>query len=482
VPEFLDTQLLNTISGSRHLPEIWIGGRPAGCPKNRSIYNTKRTIAEPVVTFGPLGTVPTRGSYGAMTVFRTEPGASESAETAGAPAVMPDGAGTAVPRRSALKGIGVGAATMVVAGTGVLSYRVFDNGVLDAGSGRPYDAWSHWRDDPGPLGTVAAAILAANPHNSQPWFFHVTASRVEMFADPSRRTGTLDSLGREQHIGLGCAIENLVLAAAARGYRPAVTLLPRPAEPAYVASIALAPGPVNAGALYDAIGSRHSNRGPYTTAAVPSAAIDSLGAQAAGLDGVGVRWFTTEAQRAAVGALMIEAAQAITADGQQSRDAFAWFRNNRDDINTRMDGLTLDGQGLAPLTLSLAKILPAESRAAGDKFWVDQTRAVHTKTAAAYGVITVADTSDPVLRLTGGRFLERIHLAATAAGLGLQHMNQITERIDRERALGRPATFAPAFDALIAQPGQFPLAAFRIGYPVRSARLSPRRPLKDVIR
>jgi hypothetical protein len=65
-------------------------------------------------------------------------------------------------------------------------------------------------------------------------------------------------------------------------------------------------------------------------------------------------------------------------------------------------------------------------------------------------------TVDPVLRLTGGRFLERIHLAATAAGLGLQHMNQITERIDRERALGRPATFAPAFDALIAQPGQFP--------------------------
>jgi len=413
---------------------------------------------------------------------RTSPDAIESPEMAEAQAVMPDWAAAAVSRRSVLKGIGVGAATVVVAGTGVLSYRVFDNGVLDAGSGKPYDAWSHWRDDPGPLGTVAAAILAANPHNSQPWFFHVTASGVEVFADPPRRTGTLDSLGREQHIGLGCAIENLALAAAARGYQPAVTLLPQPANPVHVASVALTRGPVNVSALYDAIGSRHSNRGPYTAAAVPSTAIKSLGAQVAELDGVAMRWFTTEAGRAAVGALMIEAAEAITADGQQSRDAFAWFRNNRDDINTHMDGLTLDGQGLAPLTLSLAKILPAESRAAGDKFWVDQTRTVHTKTAAAYGVITVADTSDPVLRLTGGRLLERIHLAATVAGLGLQHMNQITERIDRERALGKPATFAPAFDALIAQPGQLPLAAFRIGYPVRSARLSPRRPLKDVIR
>lgn len=395
---------------------------------------------------------------------------------------MPGGAAAAVSRRSMVKGIGAGVATVVVAGTGVLSYRVFDNGVLDAGYGRPYDAWSHWRDDPGPLGMVAAATLAANPHNSQPWFFHVTASGVEVFADQSRRTGTLDSLGREQQIGLGCAIENLALAADARGYQPAITLVPQPANPAYVASVALTRGPVNVSASYDAIGNRHSNRGPYTTAAVPSTVINSLGAQAAGLDGVAVRWFTTEAGRAAVGALMIEAAEAITADGQQSRDAFAWFRNNRDDIDSHMDGLTLDGQGLAPLTLSLAKILPAESRAAGDRFWVDQTRTVHTKTAAAYGVITVADTSDPVLRLTGGRLLQRIHLAATTAGLGLQHMNQITERIDREQALGKPATFAPAFDTLIAQPGQLPLAAFRIGYPVRSARLSPRRPVKDVTR
>jgi hypothetical protein len=188
-----------------------------------------------------------------MSDIRTSPGASDSPEAAEARAVMPDGDAAAVSRRTVLKGAGAGAATVVVAGAGLLSYRVFDNGVLDAGSGRPYDAWSHWRDDPGPLGTVAAAILAANPHNSQPWFFHVTASGVEVFADPSRRTGTLDSLGREQHIGLGCAIENLALAAAARGYRPAVTLLPQPANPAYVASVALTRGPVNVSALYDAM-------------------------------------------------------------------------------------------------------------------------------------------------------------------------------------------------------------------------------------
>jgi hypothetical protein len=234
--------------------------------------------------------------------------------------------------------------------------------------------------------------------------------------------------------------------------------------------------------LHEAIGRRHSNRGPYTTKPVSQELLAGLSAQANGLSGVQVRWFSTPSEKSAMATLIIEATQAIVDDEEQSRDSFAWFRNNRDDIDTHRDGLTLDGQGLAPVVLTLAKLLPASSRTAGDKFWLDQTRKVHTKTAAAYGVITVADPDDPMTRLTGGRLLERIHLAATAGGLALQHMNQITERIDRERMLGDPARFAPSLDALIAQSGRHGLSTFRVGYPVRSARLSPRRPLAAVTR
>jgi len=49
----------------------------------------------------------------------------------------------------------------------------------------------------------------------------------------------------------------------------------------------------------------------------------------------------------------------------------------------------------------------------------------------------------------------------------LQHLNQVTERIDRERSLHGPATFAPRMQALLAQPGRQALATFRVGYPVR---------------
>src|ERR1051326_1539782 len=78
----------------------------------------------------------------------------------------------------------------------------------------------------GPLDLVRAAILAANPHNSQPWLFHVTQTQIDLFADRRRNLGTVDPFLREMHIGLGCALENLLLAAAANGYSTQVTFLP----------------------------------------------------------------------------------------------------------------------------------------------------------------------------------------------------------------------------------------------------------------
>lgn len=180
--------------------------------------------------------------------------------------------------------------------------------------------------------------------------------------------------------------------------------------------------------------------------------------------------------------LLNDATGAVVGDPQQSQDAFAWFRNDRADIDAYRDGLTLDGQGLAPLMLSLAKLAPATSREAGDALWLDQTLTVHTRTAAAYGVITVADVTAPEQRLTGGRLLQRIHLAATTEGIAMQHMNQVTERIDRELALGTPATFGPRLQSLLGSTGGSVLSTFRVGYPARDALLSPRRPVSAVTR
>jgi len=385
-----------------------------------------------------------------------------------------------VGRRSVLRAAAVGSATIVVAGTGVMSYRVYDTRVLDPGGGRAFDAWRHWRDTPGPLGAVAAAILAANPHNSQAWEFHVSDTAVDLYADPARGTGTLDTLGRELHIGLGCALENLVLAARARGLAPTVDLLPDGPGSDLVAHVAFVEATAELSSLYDAIGDRHTNRGPYTSEDVPTGMLAGL-VDLAELPGVSVQWVTQDDAKAALGRLLVDAATAVTQDEQQSRDSFAWFHSSDEELQQHRDGLTLDAQGLSPIMLTMAKLLPASSRAYGDRFWVKQTRDVHTKTAAAYGVITVTDPYDVTTQLLGGRLLQRIHLTATRQGLALHHMNQITERIDRERATGQPATFKAPFTELLPTGAQ-PLGTFRVGHPERDAKRSPRRPVSEVTR
>ena len=289
-------------------------------------------------------------------------------------------------RRSFLHRAGLVGGTAVVVCAGGVSYRAYDRGVFEAGEGGAYDAWRDWEQGQGPVALVSAAILAANPHDSQAWVFRTTPSSVDVFADRTRALGTTDPFDREMYVGLGCALE-------------------------------------------------------------------------------------------------VDAARAITDDEQQSRDSFKLFRSSWDDIQRHKDGLTLDTQGLSALTTAAAKLLPAPDRKAGDKFWIDQTRNTHTKTAAAYGIVAVPDAGASAHRLTGGRLLERIHLWAAANGIAPQHMNQITERADRERQLRLPPRFGTAVQALIPDEGWEPLVAFRVGYAKGDdgRRRSPRRPAGEVV-
>lgn len=380
-------------------------------------------------------------------------------------------------RRSVLRTLGIGGAAVVVLGTGGLSYRVYDTAALHPGGGPAYDPWTEWRDIPGPLGAIACAVLAASPHNTQPWAFTIDPAGIDVLAEADRGTGAVDPLGREQYVGLGCALENLVLGARARGLAPAVTLMP---DGTKAARVALGTGESTAGPLYDAIGDRHTNRGPYESRPVAVETLDDL-IDPTDLPGVNVRWVTAAEPMAALSQLLIDAAEALIADEQQSRDGFVWFRTTHDDIQRHRDGLVLDGQGLGAFKLAVAKLLPASSRKDGDRFWVTQTREVHTATAAAYGVITSRAPDDRRTQLTAGRMLQRIHLAATSRGIALQHMNQVTERIDRETTTGATATFGPRYAALLPA-GERPLLTFRVGYPTRPGRPTPRRSARAVTR
>ena len=404
------------------------------------------------------------------------------------PAVMPaelhDRFDQLQTRRSFLRRGALAAGTVLVVSAGGLGYRAYDEGVFQTGEGGAYDAWRDWNKQRGPMALVAAAILAANPHNSQPWVFQVSPERIDLFADRSRNIGAVDPLRREMYVGLGAALENLMLAAPANGYRADLRLLPTSGQPIHAATVQLTTGPTHRSELYAQIPHRHTDRTAYRAQAVPAAMLMQMSALAADLPDTRVYWYAKEADRSRIGTLMVEAAQALTRDRQQSVDDNRWFRHDWDAIQRYKDGLTIDAQGMPELTAAIAKMLPATSRQYNDAFWVKRTRDPQTKTAAAYGIVAVPDSQSNAQRLTGGRLLERIHLWTAGHGLSLGHMNQITERIDRERQLGLVPRFGDASRQLIPDQGFEQLVAFRIGYAtgIGGRGLSPRIPATQVLR
>ncbi|HEY6797132.1 MAG TPA: hypothetical protein VI248_20870 [Kineosporiaceae bacterium] len=384
-------------------------------------------------------------------------------------------------RRQFLRHAGSVATVTALTGTGLLTWRATSQAVLAPAHGPAYEPWSTLPRRSGrPLDLVRAAVLAANAHNTQPWRFVLSPDRIDLFAVPTRTTGTMDQLRREMYISLGCALENLTLAADAAGLAPSVRVTPVPVDPTLAASVQLGRGDAVDSALYRAIPDRHTNRGPYQTGRpVPAGVLEAMAGLATEPD-TGVVWLTGRSDHRTFADLTVRATQAIVADSEQATDDYRWWRGTPSAIHHYRDGITLDGSGLPPLVRAVGKLLPDQSRAQYGQSWIASTRDTHVATAAAFGAVVVHDPADHAQRIAAGRVWQRLHLWATARGLALQPLNQMLERADRERATGREPVFGIAVAALMPERGWAPVMPFRIGYPTIHPLPSPRRSADEV--
>lgn len=387
-----------------------------------------------------------------------------------------------VSRRTMIAG-GVGAAA--VAGLG---YRVWDRGVFAGPGGVPYEPWAQWRGSviDGIARPLSAAILAANPHDTQPWLFELGDESITVHADRARNLGSFDPFRREMHLGIGAAIENLVRAAGVYGYTPYVrpvagrlTLSP-PDVPRPVAHITLDPGAPARDTLYEAIPGRHTNRGVYRDRVLGSGVKAALAGVIQDLD-VRVVFFDDASARKDLAALIVDATQRIVADPQMSADSAHWIRTGRREVEDHRDGVTVDAAGLSPTTVTLAKLLPDLGPASQDRYWLANTREIQTH-APLFGMILVKDRLDMAASIAAGRAWQRMHLAATAVGFAAQPLNQPVECVDRNAMLGRTDTYQAALAGMAKAPGWQPTFVFRMGYAEKPAPPSPRRPLAAVMK
>lgn len=309
---------------------------------------------------------------------------------------------------------------------------------------------------------IRFATLAANNHNTQAWLFHVQGNTISITPDLTRATPVVDPDNHHLFISLGCAAENLCVAAKSRGMQGEVRV-----DPVTTAiSFTYTRGAATDAALSDAIPLRQSTRGPYDGSPLTPPELTSL-ERAAHSPAVNLILITDRAQMNAVADLIGTANAAQIADPAFMTELKQWMRFNPREALVMGDGLFSAAGGnptmpnwLGPMALDWFYTASTEKKKNAERI------------ASSAGLaIFVGAKADPEHWVQTGRACQRFALQATAMGLKHAFLNQPVE----------VASMRPELAKLIGMPGRRPDLVMRFG---RGAAIpfSNRRAVDAVLR
>ncbi|WP_084599560.1 Acg family FMN-binding oxidoreductase [Actinoplanes subtropicus] len=273
-----------------------------------------------------------------------------------------------------------------------------------------------------------AGIRAPSLHNSQPWLFGLRDGTIEIRVDPGRHLAT-DRSGWAARMACGAALYNARLALTAGGRPAVVDAHPDPADRDLIAR--LTPGnprpPTYAEAeLYDAIPRRYSNRGPFWPAPVPAGVRRALlGAAADELAWLDLLVGATSL--AAVSEIAYSADRVLRRDARYQAELAGWTHADRapDGVPSRAGAPLPEPQDLLP-----QRLFTDRRRLPGRDY----------EPEPLVGVLGVAGDR-PADQIRAGQAMQKVLLAATAAGLDTSMISQPIEvpaaRDQLRRALGR---------------------------------------------
>jgi len=263
---------------------------------------------------------------------------------------------------------------------------------------------------------VRFATLAANSHNTQPWIFSARGDEIAIAPDFRRRCPAVDPDDHHLFISLGCAAENLILAASALGWRASSVV------DGERIVIALEEAPPAASALADAIAVRQCTRAVFDGRPAAPEILHQL-ETACREPGVAAIVMTDRGAIKKVTDYVLEGNSAQMRDQAFMRELVSWMRFNETDALATMDGLfsRVSGNPSLPAWVArpLLKLFFTED--GENKKYRDELD------SSAGVVVLAADRSDKAHWVAVGRACQRFGLQATALGLKYSFINQPVE-------------------------------------------------------
>ncbi|MFY0610251.1 MAG: Tat pathway signal protein [Hyphomicrobiaceae bacterium] len=265
---------------------------------------------------------------------------------------------------------------------------------------------------------VRHATLAANSHNTQPWLFEASAKTIRIRADADRRCPVVDPDDRHVTASLGCATENLVLAANAAGMDAAVEFEPSSRH----VIIAMTTGPPNRAAAYEAIVKRQTTRAPFDPAPLSNDDLSAL-ERASQKPGVRSRILTARKDLDRLGEFVVEGNTAQCNDTAFVRELGDWIRFNETHVSETRDGLYAGSSGNPNFPRWIGQHAFPFIFTAG----AENPKYVAQLDGSAGAVVLYAEADGPAGWFNVGRASQRFQLEATARDIRTSFINQPVE-------------------------------------------------------
>lgn len=309
---------------------------------------------------------------------------------------------------------------------------------------------------------VRYATLAPSGHNTQPWLFAIQGDTIRIFPDYARRLPAVDPQDRELWISLGCALENLVIAANAAGYEAHVTY-PTPNVDHITLRLSKSSALISA-SLLEAIPHRQNNRSLYDGRPVPPAETKKMEAVQSGA-GVSTLIFTDTRHKEAIIEYIKAGDRHQFGDPAFVAELVSWIRFNKPEALHSLDGLYTRCTGSPDVPRWLGRRFLTVASAGS------QADTSAKKARSSVGLIVIASASDDKRHwVETGRLYERLALTLTASGIQTAFLNQPAE------VPGLRSQFQGYLGLGTAQPQLL----LRFGY-ADSLPHSLRRPLEEVL-
>jgi hypothetical protein len=296
---------------------------------------------------------------------------------------------------------------------------------------------------------VEYGIKAPSGHNTQPWKFVIKDNKIEIHPDFDRKLPIVDGDNHALYMSLGCAVENIILAAKNDDYEAELKIIKDLKDIDFISITMIHNNVIQKDKLFDYIEKRQVTRNEYDKMPIPLEDLKQM-IDSTKFEGIQVKYFTSKKDIDRLKSFIIQGSNLQFQNKDFVNELVSWIRFSKKEVVKKKDGIWHASMGMPSTGRFVGNVImkhfvSAKSEA---KRWDKIINA-----SAAFALFSV-EKNDVFNWVHLGRAFQRFGLMATKLNINHAHVNMPCEELSVRNKMKLELGLENAY----------PLLLIRLGY------------------